>query len=262
MNTLEFIAKKQAREKITMVTGYTHWEARIINQTTVDAILVGDSVAMVLYGYPTTLPATTEMMVRHTEAVVRGAPQKFVVADMPFLSFRKGVKASLECVEALMQAGAHAVKLEGIDGHEDSVKAIVQSGVPVMGHIGLTPQSFHGLGGFKIQGQTSAQRKVLLDQAKKLEDCGVFSIVLECVPTVLATDITAAVSVPTIGIGAGPETDGQILVLQDLLGMNTSFKPRFVRHFMHGERLLIEALTNYNNAVKSGEFPLEDESYK
>lgn len=262
MNVLEFIGKKKKREKIAMSTCYTHWEARILNQTAIDSLLVGDSLAMVVYGHPTTLPATTEMMARHTEAVVRGAPDKLIVADMPFLSFRKGIKEALDCVEALMQAGAHAVKLEGVDGHEDTIKAVVQSGVPVMGHIGLTPQSFHGFGGYKVQGQSEEQRRVLIEQAKKLEGCGTFSIVLECVPSPLAREITEKISVPTIGIGAGRETDGQILVLQDLLGMNSIFKPRFVRHFMGGERSVIEALTSYNNAVKAGEFPLEDESYK
>jgi 3-methyl-2-oxobutanoate hydroxymethyltransferase len=165
-------------------------------------------------------------------------------------------------VRALMQAGAHSVKLEGIDGHEDVVRAIVQSGVPVMGHIGLTPQSFHGLGGFKVQGQTEGQKRILMEQARKLEECGAFSIVLECVPTELATEITKSISIPTVGIGAGPNTDGQVLVLQDLLGMNTSFKPRFVRHFMNGEHELISALNNYNHSVKTGEFPLPEESYK
>jgi 3-methyl-2-oxobutanoate hydroxymethyltransferase len=262
MNVIELIDRKRKGEKISMSTCYTNWEARILNQTDVDSLLVGDSLAMVVYGHPTTLPATTEMMVRHTEAVVKGAPKKFVVADMPFLSFRKGIAIAMDCVEDLMKVGAHAVKLEGVDGHEDVVKNIVQSGVPVMGHIGLTPQSFHGLGGFKVQGQTSEQKKILMGQAKKLEQCGVFSIVLECVPTELAADITKSISIPTIGIGAGAVTDGQVLVLHDLLGMNTSFKPRFVRHFMNGEATLIQALTSFHNAVRSGEFPLPEESYK
>lgn len=261
MNVIEFQNKKLKKEKITMITCYTHWEARLINQTPMDCLLVGDSLAMVIYGHPTTLPATVEMMVRHTEAVVRGAPQKFIVADMPFLSFRKGVVEGVNAVEKLMQTGAHAVKLEGIDGHEDTVKQIVQSGVPVMGHIGLTPQSFHGLGGFKVQGQTDEQKRILMEQALKLQDCGAFSIVLECVPDDIATAITTKLSIPTIGIGAGPHTDGQVLVLQDALGMNTSFKPRFVRHFMNGEKELMSAITNYHNAVKSGEFPTADESY-
>ena len=262
MNVLDFLTKKKNLEKITMVTGYTTWEARLISQTAIDVILVGDSLAMVVYGHPTTLPATTDMMARHTEAVVRGAPNKVIVADMPFLSFRKGVKEALDCVQALMQAGAHAVKLEGIDGHEDTVRAIVQSGVPVMGHIGLTPQSFHGLGGFKVQGKSEEQKKILMEQAKKLEECGAFAVVLECVPSELAAAITSHVSIPTIGIGAGDWCDGQVLVLHDLLGMNTSFKPRFVRHFLNGEKTLGEALTSYDLAVKSGEFPLPEESYK
>ena len=261
MNVLEFQKKKHAREKITMVTCYTHWEARILDQTPLDCLLVGDSLAMVVYGHPTTLPATVEMMARHTEAVARGAPGKFVVADMPFMSFRKGIVEAIEATEKLMQAGAHAVKLEGIDGHEDVVRQIVGSGVPVMGHIGLTPQSFYGLGGFRVQGKTDEQKKVLMAQALSLQDCGAFSMVLECVPGDIATEITAKLAIPTIGIGAGGNTDGQVLVLHDALGMNTKFKPRFVRHFMRGERALVEALTAYDSAVRSGEFPAADESY-
>lgn len=262
MNVLDFVNMKQKQEKITMVTGYTFWEARILQQTAIDCILVGDSLAMVLYGHPTTLPATVEMMAQHTAAVARGAPQKFIVADMPFLSFRKGLKEAMDAVEKLMQAGAHAIKLEGVDGHEEVIQQIVQSGVPVMGHIGLTPQSFHGLGGFKVQGQTDQQKSVLLKQAQSLQDLGAFSVVLECVPSSLAKEISADLQIPTIGIGAGPDCDGQVLVLQDLLGMSSLFKPRFVRQFMSGEKSLVEALTSYNNAVKSKEFPSSEESYK
>ncbi len=261
MNVIEFQNKKKKKEKITMITCYTHWEARILDQTPMDVLLVGDSLAMVIYGHPTTLPATVEMMARHTEAVVRGAPHKFVISDLPFLSFRKGITESMNTVEKLMQTGAHAVKLEGIDGHEETVKHIVQSGVPVMGHIGLTPQSFHGLGGFKVQGQTEEQKNILMKQALKLQECGAFSIVLECVPDDIATAITQKLSIPTIGIGAGKNTDGQVLVLQDALGMNSTFKPKFVRHFMNGEKELMMAATNYHNAVKTGEFPTLDESY-
>lgn len=262
LSVLDFLAKKKSKEKLTMVTGYTHWEARIINQTAVDSILVGDSLAMVVYGHPTTLPATVEMMALHTAAVVKGAPGKFIIADMPFLSFRKGVPAAMDAVEKLMQAGAHAIKLEGIDGHQDVVRQIVQSGVPVMGHIGLTPQSFHGLGGFKVQGQTDEQKAVLMKQAHELQDLGAFSVVLECVPSALSLEISKSLDIPTIGIGAGPDCDGQVLVLQDLLGMNQLFKPRFVRHFLSGEKLLIEALDSYHSAVKTKEFPTDSESYK
>lgn len=262
MNVLDFQNKKINGEKISMVTCYTHWEAQIINKTPIDCLLVGDSLAMIIYGHTTTLPATVPMMAQHIRAVAQGAPNKFIVGDMPFLSFRKGVREAMDAVEMLMQAGAHAIKLEGIDGHEKVVQNIVQSGVPVMGHIGLTPQSFHGLGGFKVQGQTEEQKRILLEQALKLQECGAFSLVLECVPVDIATEITKKLQIPTIGIGAGSHTDGQVLVLQDMLGMNTSFKPRFVRHFMSGEPLLSEALTKYHNAVKTGEFPLENESYK
>lgn len=262
LSILEFASKKKTKEKLTVVTGYTHWEARIINQTAIDAILVGDSLAMVVYGHPTTLPATVDMMAQHSAAVVKGAPGKHIIADMPFLSFRKGISVAMDAVEKLMQTGAHSVKLEGVDGHEDVIRQIVQSGVPVMGHIGLTPQSFHGLGGFKVQGQTDQQKQILLNQARKLQELGAYSVVLECVPASLAVEITNAIDIPTIGIGAGKDCDGQVLVLHDLLGMSSLFKPRFVRHFMSGEKSLIEALTAYNNAVKSLEFPTAEESYK
>lgn len=261
MNVLDFKKMKHEGRKITLVTAYDYSMARLVEQSEIDCVLVGDSVAMVMHGYPSTVHATVEMLEFHTQAVARGLKKKFLVADMPFLSFRKGPLAALDCVERLMRAGAHSVKLEGIRGHEDVVDAIVRSGVPVMGHIGLTPQSIHQLGGFRVQGKDEETAQELLSQAQKLEELGCFSIVLECVPAPLAAEITAKIQIPTIGIGAGIQCDGQVLVLQDLLGMNTDFKPRFVRHFADGANWVPAALNAFQKEVNSGRFPSEQETY-
>ncbi len=244
-----------------MVTAYDAWSARLVAQSQVDAVLVGDSVAMVMHGYPTTLPATVQLMSVHTGAVARAVGDKFLVADLPFLSYRKGLQAAMTAVGALTANGAQAVKLEGVDGHEDVIRHIVGSGVPVMGHIGLTPQSVNQLGGFRVQGRSDASATRLCRQAHALEDLGCFSIVLECVPAPLAARITAELQMPTIGIGAGAGTDGQVLVLQDLWGVDTSHTPRFVRRYIDGERVLTNALDRYDADVKEAHFPAAEESY-
>src|SRR5262245_38909275 len=182
MNVLHFQKMKDDGRKISMVTCYDYSSARAVAESSVDCILVGDSVAMTMHGYPNTLSATIEMMALHTAAVAKGAPSKFIVADLPFLSYRKGLKAAMDAVDDLMRAGAHAVKLEGVRGHAEIVRHIVESGVPVMGHLGLTPQSFHTLGGMKVQARTNAAVKVLASEARELEAAGCFAIVLECVP--------------------------------------------------------------------------------
>lgn len=261
MNVLDFRKMKTEKRKISMVTCYDHWSARIIAQTDIDCILVGDSLAMVMHGYPSTLHATVEMMELHSRAVAKGAPDKFLVVDMPFSTFRRGIPAAMDCVDRLMKAGAQAIKLEGVEGHEDVVRAIVGSGVPVMGHLGLTPQSIHQLGGFRVQGREAQAVINLKRDAKTLQDLGAFSVVLECVPAQVATEISQDLSIPTIGIGAGPATDGQVLVLQDLLGMNPSFKPKFVRHFLNGEETVRNALKQYHAGVTEGTFPNNQESY-
>lgn len=257
----DFVRMKTEKRKISMATCYDYTYARVLAETPIDTLLVGDSVAMVLHGHSSTLPATTEMMALHTAAVSRGAPGKFLVTDMPFLSFRKGIAPALECVDALMKAGAEAVKLEGIRGHEETVRAIVQSGVPVMGHLGLTPQHIHQMGGFRVQGREDKQAQELLQDAKQLEELGCFAVVLECVPNRVGKLISEELTIPTIGIGAGAATDGQVLVLQDLLGMNTAFKPKFLRHYMQGEAAVREAISRYHEDVLSGRFPSESESY-
>ena len=247
--------------RISMVTAYDAWSARLIARSHVDAVLVGDSAAMVMHGHPTTLPATVRLMALHTQAVARSVGEKFLITDLPFLSCRKGIPAAMTAVGALMASGAHAVKLEGVDGHEEIIRHIVGSGVPMMGHIGLTPQSVNQLGGFRVQGKNDADASHLLRQAHALEELGCFSIVLECVPAELAAGITSELQLPTIGIGAGAGTDGQILVLQDLWGMDPRPSPRFVRRYIDGERVLTNALNRYDADVKDARFPGPEESY-
>lgn len=260
-NVLDFRKMKLEKRPISMVTCYDYSSARLIAETDVDTLLVGDSLAMTMHGFASTLNATPEMMALHTAAVARGAPKKFIVADMPFLSFRKGVGPALECVDLLMKAGAHSVKLEGVHGHEDVISQIVGSGVPVMGHLGLTPQSIHQLGGFKVQGRDQRMADDLFKQAQALEKLGVFSVVLECIPAPLAERISASLAIPTIGIGAGVGVDGQVLVWQDLLGMNIDFKPKFVRKFSDHRESVTQALNRFHSEVVERTFPQVSETY-
>jgi len=222
---------------------------------------VGDSLAMVMHGYDSTVHATVEMMAMHTQAVRRGAPDKFVVGDMPFLSVRKGLGPAMDAVSELMQAGSNAVKIEGEAGQLDIMAHVVESGVPVMGHLGLTPQSVEAFGGHKVQGRSEGQAAEILDSAKRLEDAGCFALVLECVPTALGRMISEQLHIPTIGIGAGADTDGQVLVLQDMLGMNPCFKPKFLRHYASGHEVLTNAINNYHADTVGGAFPSKNESY-
>jgi 3-methyl-2-oxobutanoate hydroxymethyltransferase len=244
-----------------MVTCYDYTFARLLSESAIDGILVGDSAGMVMHGHRSTLSVTPDLIRLHTEAVVRGAANKFIVADMPFLSFRKGVGPAMDSAQVLMSAGAHALKLEGVYGHEDVIQRMVQSGIPVMGHLGLQPQSVHACGGFRVQGQSKESAGEILRQAKLLEDLGAFAVVLECIPSSLAREITGALRIPTIGIGAGAGCDGQILVLQDLLGMNPDFHPKFVRPFLDGAGGILDALSTFDKAVKTGTFPAMEESY-
>ena len=260
-NIRDFARFKAEGRRISMVTAYDAWSARLIARSQVDAVLVGDSAAMVMHGHPTTLPATVQVMAMHTRAVATSVGEKFLIADLPFLSYRKGIPAAMTSVGTLMTSGAHAVKLEGVDGHEELIRHIVGSGVPVMGHVGLTPQSVNKLGGFRVQGRSETDAAHLIRQAHALEDLGCFSIVLECVPAELAATITSELQIPTIGIGAGAGTDGQVLVLQDLWGVDTSHTPRFVRSYVDGERLLTDALDRYDADVKDARFPGPEESY-
>jgi len=258
----DFLCAKIAARKLSMVTCYDYTFARLLSETAVDGILVGDSVAMVMYGHPSTLSATVDMMCAHTEAVARGASGKFLVADLPFLSYRKGIAPALDAAQALLSAGAHAVKLEGVDGHEDVIQRMTQSGIPVMGHLGLQPQSIRSYGGFKIQGRGEEAAREIVRQALALEELGAFAVVLECIPATLACEISRTLRIPAIGIGAGADCDGQILVLQDLLGMNPDFRPKFVRSFWDGAAAIQDALSRFDEAIKCGAFPAREESYR
>ena len=263
MNTiLDFQKKKLNQQKITMITGYDFTFAKIIQKTNIDCVLVGDSLAQVMHGHPTTLKATAQMMALHTAAVVRGLPNKFIIADMPFLSTRKGLKHTMDCVDLVMKAGAQAIKIEGADGHLTLIQHITQSGIPVMGHLGLTPQSIHQLGGPKIQGRKTEQATKILNDAVALENAGCFAVVLECVPSVLAKEISSVLKVPTIGIGAGSDTDGQVLVLQDMLGMNPDFHPKFLKKYLNGSELIINALNSYVTDVETIKFPTAEHAYE
>lgn len=262
MNALEFQKAKRENRKLSMLTCYDAWSAKILADTPVDALLIGDSVAMVVHGFDSTVHATTAMMALHTAAVARGAKSKFIVSDMPFLSVRKGLSHAMNCVEQLMQAGACAVKIEGVQGHEDIIEAIVASGIPVMGHLGLTPQSVHAFGGFKVQARSETAAAFLVEQAKTLQNLGCFSLVLECVPTPVAKSVSELLEIPTIGIGAGPYCDGQILVLQDMLGMNADFSPKFLKKYFLGQKELSLAVSQYCKEVSNAEFPTLKESYE
>ena len=261
MSSTDFLRAKVERRKLSMVTCYDYTFARLLSKSAIDGILVGDSAAMVMHGHSSTLSAGVELMRLHTEAVARGAACKFIVADMPFLSFRKGLAQALDCASILMTAGAHAVKLEGVDGHEDVIQRMIQSGIPVMGHLGLQPQSVHAYGGFRVQGRSDESARNIVRQAAALEELGAFAIVLECVPASLAREISESLRIPTIGIGAGAACDGQILVLQDLLGLNTDFHPKFARPFLDGARCVVDTLARFDLAVKAGTFPAGEESY-
>jgi 3-methyl-2-oxobutanoate hydroxymethyltransferase len=260
----EFRARK-GKAPISMVSAYTHWEAAFIAASPVDCVLVGDSLATVLDGEATTFAATAEIMARHTAAVARGlgAPgeRKLIVADFPFLTARRGLAPAIDTAALLLRAGAHAVKIEGVDGHADVIAHLVQSGVPVMGHLGLTPQSVHAMGGYKVQGKNAAAAEDLLRQARALEAAGAFGLVLECVPAALGREITAAVGVPVIGIGAGAECDGQVLVMADLLGLSTGHRPRFVREFAPAGEAVRAGLDAFHAETVARSFPNAKESY-
>jgi 3-methyl-2-oxobutanoate hydroxymethyltransferase len=261
MKVTDFKKRKVSQQKISMLTCYDYSFAQIVAKSNVDTLLVGDSAAMTMLGEKSTLNISTETLSLFVRAVSRGAPEKFLVADMPFLSFRKGLKAALDAVEKLMKAGAHAVKIEGADGNLKLIKHITESGVPVMGHLGLTPQSIHALGGFKVQGRNPEAFEKIKSDAVALENAGCFSVVLECVPAALGKAVSQSLSIPTIGIGAGPDTDGQVLVLQDMLGMNPDFKPHFLRHYLAGQNIFLEAFEKFHLDVQNLNFPNQKESY-
>ncbi len=261
INIHEYKQWKKEGRKIAMITCYDATFGRVVDESEIDMVLVGDSVAMVVHGYDSTLHATLPMMEMHVGAVARGVRKKLIVADMPFLSFRKGPRVALDAAEVLLRAGAHAVKLEGLRGHEETVRALVESGIPVMGHLGLTPQSVLQLGGHKVQGRLDEEAKKIEEEAYRLQDLGCFALVLECVPRGLGSRVSKTLEIPTIGSGAGADTDGQVLVLQDMLGVNPHFTPKFLRRYSSLHSICTDALNTYSQDTKQGRFPLEEESY-
>lgn len=253
---------KERGEKIAMLTAYDATFARLLDESGADVLLVGDSLGMVIQGHDTTLPVTLEEIAYHCRAVARGARRAHVVGDMPFMSYQASYEQGVTNAGRLMKEGAcHAVKLEGGAVHAELVRRLVAAGIPVMGHIGLTPQSYHQLGGFKVQGRDVGGRERLLSDARILEEAGAYSIVLEAIPADIAREITETLSVPTIGIGAGTACDGQVLVSYDALGMDESFKPRFVRRYETLGAKIKDAITHYIEDVRSGAFPSDAESF-
>jgi 3-methyl-2-oxobutanoate hydroxymethyltransferase len=253
---------KERGEKIAMLTAYDATFARLLDEAGADVLLVGDSLGMVVQGHDTTLPVTLEEIAYHCRAVVRGARRAHVVGDMPFMSYQASWEQGVTNAGRLMKEGnCHSVKLEGGAVHAELVHRLVNAGIPVMGHIGLTPQSYHQLGGFRVQGREIGGRERLLSDARTLEQAGVYSIVLEAIPADIARDITESVSVPTIGIGAGTGCDGQVLVSYDALGMDETFKPRFVRRYATLGAAIKEAIGHYVADVRAGAFPSDAESF-
>lgn len=250
------IEKKRRGEKLVTLTAYDATFARIFDDAGVDALLVGDSLGMVIQGNETTLPVTLDEMIYHTRAVRRGARRALVIADMPYLTYQDDPHQAVQNAGRLLkEAGAQAVKLEGGAAFAEVIERMVRASIPVMGHLGLMPQSVHALGGFKVQGKSADARRRLLDDAQRLEDAGCFSIVLEAIPQDLAEEITATLSIPTVGIGAGAGCDGQILVCYDLLGMNPDFTPKFVKRYDDLYSRIRGATEAYAEEVKRGAFP-------
>ncbi|MGB2854144.1 MAG: 3-methyl-2-oxobutanoate hydroxymethyltransferase [Dehalococcoidia bacterium] len=254
---------KQRGEKIAMITAYDYSIAKLIDEAGMPLILVGDSLGMVMLGYETTIPVTMDEMIHHTKAVVRGTQRAMVIGDMPFMTYHVSTEDALRnAARFIQEGGAQAVKLEGGETVAEKVKRLVECGIPVQGHIGLTPQSVHQFGGFKVVGKTPEAAVRLLNDAKALEEAGVFSIVLETVPAPLSKLITERVSVPIIGIGAGPDCDGQVQVVHDLLGLFTDFVPKHAKQYAVLCDIIRAAVSDYIAEVKEGSFPTEKQSYK
>jgi 3-methyl-2-oxobutanoate hydroxymethyltransferase len=261
VTTATFRARKAAGQRIVMVTAYDTPTARLVEQAGVDAVLVGDSLGMTVLGFDSTLPVTIDDMVRHTAAVARGVTRTLVVADMPFMSFQVSAEDALRNAGRLMaDGGAGAVKLEGGATVADTVRRIVEAGIPVMGHVGLTPQSVHQLGGYKVQAKEASQALRLIEDCHALESAGVFAIVLECIPAELASLVSVEIDVPTIGIGAGAGCDGEIQVLHDILGLGGDFTPRHSKRYAHVGDIVREAVAAYADDVRSRAFPGEDQT--
>lgn len=262
-NTVSTISEQKLKgDKITMLTAYDFSTAKLEDEAGVNTILVGDSLGMVMLGYENTLSVTMEDMIHHTRAVAKGAENALVVADMPFMSYQTSVYDAVKNAGRLIKEGhAHAVKLEGGAAVAEQIRAIVNAQIPVVAHLGLTPQSVNAFGGFKVQGKTAEKAKQLIEDAKLIEESGAFAVVLECIPAKLAEKISKTISIPTIGIGAGAGCDGQVLVYQDMLGMFGGFTPKFAKKFTDVGEIMKNAFREYISEVKSGEFPSKEHSF-
>jgi len=254
---------KKSNKKITMLTAYDYSISKILDNAGVDILLIGDSLSMVMLGNENTLPVTMDEMVIFTKAVAKGTTNALLVADMPFLSYKVDLKdAVYNAGRLIKEGGAQAVKVEGGEHIAKTILAMIHADIPVMGHIGLTPQAIHQMGGYKIQGKKSQSAEKLIEDAKLLEEIGVFALVLECIPHELAKEITQTIDIPTIGIGAGPYCDGQVLVIHDILGLYEEVRPKFVRKYADLKAIITEAVNKYVNDVRDGKFPTLKESYE
>lgn len=253
--------KKAAGRKITMLTAYDYPMGRLVDGAGIDVILVGDSLGMVVLGYDSTLPVTMEDMIRHTQAVRRGTKHALLVGDMPYRSYETKEDAVKNARRFMEEAGCDAVKLEGGTESIEVARSILNAGIPLMGHLGLTPQSIEKLGGYKVQGKTAEAAKAIIDDAKKLEEVGCFSIVLECIPSKIASIITEELKVPTIGIGAGPDCDGQVLVTNDMVGMFDRFVPKFAKQYLKLSTQISDGIKEYKREVEAGAFPSAEHEF-
>lgn len=259
----DFMKKKSEGRKIVMLTAYDYPFARLADEAGMDALLVGDSLAMVVQGLETTLPVTMDEMIYHTKMVSRGAENAMVIGDMPYMSYQVSVEEAVRNAgRFIKEGGAQAIKMEGGSEVCDRIEAFTKSEIPVMAHIGLTPQAVNRMGGYKVQGKSDEARKKLMEEAKAVEEAGAFSLVLEAIPMDLAQEITGSISIPTIGIGAGPHCDGQILVLHDVIGLFDRFVPKFVKRYAELKDDAVIAITKYRKEVESGQFPSEEQSFK
>lgn len=263
VTTQTVVDMKRRGEKISMLTAYDYTMARIIDRAGIEIILVGDSAANVMAGHETTVPMTLDHMIYHASCVVRGVDKALIIADLPFMSYQVTSKEALISAGRMMkEAGVHGIKVEGGKPIVDTVRKIVDAGIPVMGHLGLTPQSIYKFGTYKVRATEDSEAELLLEDARRLEQAGCFSLVLEKIPAGLAAKVTDALSIPTIGIGAGSKCDGQVLVTHDMLGLNKEFKPRFLRRYADLHTTMAEAVQHYITDIKEGDFPDEDEEYE
>lgn len=263
LHPLDIISKKKKNEKISMLTAYDFTMAKLINETDTDIVLVGDSLGNTFSGYSTTLPVTMDHMIYHTQAVVRGINKALVIADMPFLSYQVShEEAKLNAGRLLKEGGAQAVKIEVTGDMISTIKSVIDCGIPVMAHLGFTPQSLYQLGGYKVQGREKEQVKKIIETSKELEKIGCFAVLLEMVPSSLSETLSKTLNIPTIGIGAGPYCDGQVLVTHDILGITPNKAPKFSKKYANLNSNIIEAITKYDSEVKNNIFPSEEHSFK